>query len=150
MTKNINDLVLDISNDLVLETLEKGLPPKLLYRLKALARKYLWNVPKKQVQQTMTTALARKMEEINNLKALKKNEVMASVYSNKTVRLDFGSGIPEEIKKKAMEWAKKKGLNVIEASLAKSTNNNSYLVLSYGNSFCDTAELVDNIKWEAV
>jgi hypothetical protein len=148
MPKEINQLALDVSNDLVTETLAKGLPPKLLYRLRALAHKYGWKVPHKQIQNVMTNALTQKMEELNNLKSLKKNEVMASIYSNKTLKMDFGSEVSEEVKKKAMDWCAKKGLKVVEASMSKSENGNSYVVFKEGTSN-EMDELVEVIRWES-
>lgn len=74
---------------------------------------------------------------------IEKNNMQASIFSNGAVRFDFGAGVKPDLKKKAMDWAKKRGLNVIEESLGKSENEPSFIV--YGNNGAGT-EIVAQYK----
>lgn len=60
---------------------------------------------------------------------LAKNEYRIT-KSDRELKLEFGSEVPADLKQRAMDWAKKKKLNVKEAALAKSENAASYIIFS--------------------
>jgi hypothetical protein len=86
----------------------------------AAARKKL-----KQVQQTY------KSEEVLDLaQPLAKNEYETSVNEAGEMKFEFGPEVPELVKKRAMEWAKKRGLKAKEASLSKSVTGTEWIVFT--------------------
>lgn len=116
----VDELSVELTELLTEESLEKKLPPKLAYRLQSWYKKFGIKRTKAAVSN-----VAKSLEERNSLK---KNEILASVYENKSVRLDFGKNTDEKVKQKAMEWAKRRGLLPVEASLNKSNNAPSYVI----------------------
>ena len=62
---------------------------------------------------------------------MNKNDVTANIFDNGAVRFDFGRSISDDLKKKASQWAKKRGLKVVEESLGKSQDGSSYII--FGN-----------------
>lgn len=60
---------------------------------------------------------------------LAKNEYRITKSATE-LKLEFGSEVPADLKQRAMAWAKKKNLNVIEAALAKSEEAPSYVVFA--------------------
>jgi len=143
---DLNELALEISKSLFdgkHEEIEKALPPRIAYRLKRwfqqMSPKLKALSPRK--KQLMQRGIAQKMEEYLAVKDLKKNEMMTSVYKNKDVKMFFGSEIPENIKKMAIDWAKKRGLKPIEVSLNKSQNKDApeqMLFSSINDTFDET------------
>lgn len=124
------------------KTLKKAaLPPKLRYRI----RKWLQqisgssNVSPEKVREIIT----EKFEQALALKSLKKNQVMASLYKNGSVRLDFGQNVSDKAKQAALEWAKKKGLKIESDELAKSLNKSS---VTLGET--KLVKCVDRIVWD--
>jgi hypothetical protein len=97
------------------------LPPKLQYRFNKW-RKSLISKPKQPKLGDM------KMSEI------KKHETQVSFYKSDVVRMDFGSGVDANTKKMALEWAKKKGLNIVDETLAKSANGIHTVIFSKSKS----------------
>jgi len=81
----------------------------------------------------MKEMVQQKFEHAMSIEKLAKSAAIASVYDNGDMRFDFGASVPERVKKAAIEWAKKRGLNPTEASLAKSENGSSYVKLASGN-----------------
>jgi hypothetical protein len=128
------------------ESLDKTIPPKLYYRLR---RFFLMNHPEAinnpKAISAVNHAVQEKAEEILALRNLQKNELMASVYDSGSVKLDFGSGVPEPVKKAAMAWAKRKGLKPVEASLSKSANSSSSMIFSDG--MYTPGRCMQRVKW---
>ena len=60
---------------------------------------------------------------------LAKSDYQIAKYGNGDLRLDFGPEVPESVKKKALEWAKRRNLKVKEASLGKSSDATSWILL---------------------
>jgi hypothetical protein len=107
---DINELSFQLAKSM--EPMDKALPPKINYRFKKWRTKYgAKNLP------------AQKSE-------LKKNEMSVSLHKNQEVKLAFGAAISDKVKKAAIDWLKKKGLTPKEASLNKSINTESYVILS--------------------
>ena len=95
--------------------LKKALPPKLAYRFKRWMMKFpsgRIELPKQSQQPE-----AKKSE-----MTMKKHEAAISFFKSDVVKMDFGPQVNPTTKKMALEWAKKRGLNVIESGLAKSAN----------------------------
>jgi hypothetical protein len=78
----------------------------------------------------MSQMVHNKFERASALESLLKNEVMVAAFDDGDLRFDFGAKVPEKIKKAAIEWAKKRGLRPVEASLAKSVGGPSYIYFS--------------------
>ena len=148
MSIDIDSLSVEISKSLSSEVITKSLSPKMAYKFRKWAQK---SAPKfaenPQLISHAQQLIKRKVEELAVQKSLKKNEAVASFYDNGVVRMDFGSEIPEKIKKAAMNWAKKKGLKAVEASVAKSVSNPSYIIFS-GTQQSNTGECLQRYKWE--
>lgn len=111
-----------------------ALPPKLRYKVKKWLKSISAQAPDKQmdrrrVMQTAKSELTEALLRHINVKPLAKNELMASKYDNGAIRFDFGAEVPDNIKRAAMSWAKKRGLNPVEASMQKNTDHNSEYVI---------------------
>lgn len=118
---NIDTLSTQFTQELTSEALEKMLPPKLLYRFRAWMRKMR---PENHVQAAkLKELIVNKIEEIYASKSLAKNEAQASFYDDGIVKMDFGPAVPDKVKKAAMAWAKRRGLNPVEATLTKSAGS---------------------------
>lgn len=59
---------------------------------------------------------------------LAKNEYEFTSFNNGEVKMEFGEDIPELFKKRAMEWAKKRGFKPREMSLEKSVGGTTWVV----------------------
>jgi len=59
---------------------------------------------------------------------LAKNEYEVTQFNNGEFKMEFGPEVPELVKKRAMEWAKKRGLKTKEMSLGKSNETNSWVI----------------------
>jgi hypothetical protein len=124
--KNIDDLSVELTKLIGQEHLYKALPPKLLYRLRAWKKK-LKPSPVSDVKK-FEKIIKNIVEQHMSMKSLKKNEMMASFMDNGTIKMEFGAEVPEKVKKAAVQWAKKRGLNAVEASLNKSAASPSYIL----------------------
>ena len=72
---------------------------------------------------------AYKSEVVSNLEQpLAKNEYEVTQFGNGEFKMEFGPEVPELVKKRAMEWAKKRGLKTKEMSLGKSSKTNSWVI----------------------
>ena len=100
------------------------LPPKLKYRFDKWRRSLLPK-PKKQ-----------KLGDLQ-MSEIKKHETQVSFFKSDVVRMDFGAGVDMQTKKMAMEWAKKKGLNIVDETLNKSTNGAHTIIFSKANVSAD-------------
>ena len=131
--KDIDSLSLELTE----EMLQKALPPKILYRY----RRWMRKMRPQSLQEVL--ALSEKPQTISTLS---KNETMASFFDSGHIKMDFGSGVPEKTKKSALEWARRKGLKAVEASLAKTINSPSSVTFSaFENE--NIGECVKQIKW---
>jgi hypothetical protein len=96
------------------------LPPKLQYRFEKWRRKLI-STPKKAHIGDM------------HMSEIKKHETQVSFFKSDVIRMDFGAGVDMKTKKMAMEWAKKKGLNIVDETLNKSANGIHTIVFSKNN-----------------
>ena len=95
----------------------------------------------------LPASLVRKLA-IKRGKKLKKSEVYLVVNSisleeplqkseyqitksDKELKLEFGTEVPADLREKALSWARRKGLKIVEASLAKSEDATSYVIYSF-------------------
>lgn len=117
------------------------MPPKLKYRIRQWLQRVRgsYNLSPSQAAEIIT----EKFEEAVALKTLKKNQIMASLYKNGSVRLDFGQGVSEKAKQAALEWAKKKGLKIESDELAKSMNKSNVCLGNTTFSKC-----VNRVIWD--
>lgn len=105
--------------------LEKALPPKVRYRFYAWLNRFKAKKPK-----TPDTEIKKAIDEIYGEymeKGLKKHGSI-SRFDDGSIRMDFKGGVDDKVKKAALEWAKKRGLKVIEESISKSANSDYYVV----------------------
>lgn len=129
------------------EELNKGMPPKLKYKFLKWLRSLNPDTTDKQQDrrhtvETVKNELISKVTEAIEHRNLQKNEVMMSAFSDGTIKFDFGSEIPDTIKKAAIQWAKKRGIPPYETGLNKSDN----LVFSK-NSPKINSNCVKRVKW---
>lgn len=147
MNKDIDTLSLELAY----EMLGKSLPPKVLYRYRRWMRKF---------RPTSVSAAfeANKMNKNEDVLAdetvtqtlpegLAKNETMASFFESGHIKMDFGADVSQKVKKAAMEWAKRKGLKVIEASLAKSSSSPTSITYSLTLDNKRVEKCVKQVKW---
>lgn len=119
--KNIDDLALSIMREAAGQDLSKALPPRIAYRLRHWFQRQGRRV-KMGDAKAVAAQVAQKMEAAMVLKELKKNQFMARVHDDGIVKMDFGADVPEQVRKAAMSWAKRRGLKPVEASLVKKEN----------------------------
>lgn len=142
---DINTAAIEMATEQNLEGIYKTLPPKLAYRF----RKWMKGHPQRPAlkSEEIVALLVRQVEEVEALQNLSKNEVMTSVYDNGIVKMDFGSDVPESVRKAAMSWAKRKGLKPVEASLNKSRNSPESVLLCVGDLESTDGQCVKRLKW---
>ena len=141
---DINQMSMELSKSLGMESLEKALPPKLRYRF----YKWLKGAASRGVnQQTLQGAVQKAVQDVLGAKQLAKNETMASFFDSGAIRFDFGSEVSDKTKKAALDWAKKRGLKTVEASLDKSADANSYVVYGQKN-IPDEAVCLKQVKFK--
>jgi hypothetical protein len=63
-------------------------------------------------------------------KALSKSAYGVNLMDSGEMKMEFGPEVPELVKKRAMEWAKKRGLRVKESSLGKSESGFEWVIFS--------------------
>lgn len=63
-------------------------------------------------------------------KILSKSAYGVDLMDNGEMKMEFGPEVPELVKKRAIEWAKKRGLRVKESSLGKSESGFEWLIFS--------------------
>ena len=73
---------------------------------------------------------------------LQKNEVAAYEYDNGLIHLDFGEEVPEDVKQAAIRWAKKRKLNIVEASLRKSISSRSSIVFASTTQYSTPSRII--------
>jgi hypothetical protein len=125
---NLDEASLKIASELVAEStkLEKALPPKLAYRFRRWLQKFKYNKSPEELN-AIKKALNEAIENLSP--ALKKNEARASFFDSGVIKMEFGGSVDKKVKEAAMAWAKKNNLKVLEASLEKSSDSNSSMVL---------------------
>jgi hypothetical protein len=105
------------------QTLEKALPPKLAYRLRSWLRRY-----HQPVRPQLAQLVSDRAQQDSWARGLHKSQVGVTLHDNGSFRFDFPKDLPQGIRDLALRWAKKRGLNPIEASLAKSDGAASHAV----------------------
>lgn len=120
---DIDKVSLELSQEIALESIEKTLPPKLLYRFRRWMRQMRQTSPIAEMPVGKFEQIVfEKFKEIQAASdVLAKNEASAAFYDGGIIKMDFGSDIKSSVKEAALRWAKKKGLKVVEISLNKST-----------------------------
>jgi hypothetical protein len=144
--KDIDTAALELATEGQLDNLYKALPPKIAYRFRKWMKSHGASHPAIKNEE-MARLLVQKIEEAAAVQDLAKNEIMTSIYDNGVVKMDFGSNVPEPVRKAAMGWAKRKGLKPIEASLNKSSNSPSSVILSAGSLDQIEGSCVQRRKW---
>jgi len=137
--------------DLAKQELSKAMPPKLRYRLKrwlmSLSGKgNVSQMNRTHIRDTVKNEITSAVLKSMGVESLGKNEVMASTYSDGAIKFDFGSEVPEKVKAAAMLWAKKRGLNPIESSLAKSVATASSVLFAPATRDANPV-CVDQNRW---
>lgn len=152
--KSFDTASLEIMSEKLAEDLHKALPPHLAAKMRAWfrqqgARLRFKGVKDKQAWGNQAVnAITQKMEEVMAVQSLRKNQMMARIHNDGCVKLDFGAEVPEPIRKAAIDWAKRKGLKPVEASLAKSKDAVYSVSYSVGNSQPAHRELLAQYVWE--
>lgn len=124
MSRDLDEITLSVATSMAAEPIFKGLDPKIRFKL------YKW-LYKDSAPEMKTNMLIQKMEELMSTQKLEKNESMFTFYNNGAVKMDFGPNVSDKVKKAAMDWAKRKGLNAVEIPLKKSANS-PYTII-FGN-----------------
>lgn len=145
---NIDDLSTELSKEIALENLEKKLPPKLLYRFRKWMRRMRPRAGTVMPTEKFEQLVSSQFSEIEEVSNLAKNEAMASFYDNGIVKMDFGAEVNPKVREAALKWAKKKGLNAIEASLNKSSDKPSSFVFSSVEEFSEFGSCVKRLRWQ--
>lgn len=139
----LDDLTVELADALARRSdIAKALPPKLYYRMRAWRRKMRPSVPYHQLEQMV----ARKYEDELAASGLAKHEGMATSYSSGELRLDFGSDVSDQVKKRAITWAQRRGLKPVEASLAKSGSAGSSMLFSVSGQL-GAGNCVKRVRW---
>lgn len=125
---DVDTLSAELSHDLAFSKLEKALPPKLRYRFYKWLKQHAQHQSVVAKPEAVKAVVQKAYNHIKDIRELKKNEVMTSIYDNGCIRMDFGGDIDDKIKKAAMSWAKKRGLKAMEASVSKSAGANSHVI----------------------
>lgn len=125
---DIDSLSAEMSHDLAFSKLEKALPPKLRYRFYKWLKQHGQHAKVPVAPDAVKAVVQKAYNHIKDIRELKKNEVMTSIYGNGFIRMDFGGDIDTKVKDAAMSWAKKRGLKAMEASVSKSAGANSHII----------------------
>ena len=116
-----------------------GLPPKLRYKLKKWLKSLrsaetgVKQSDQRHLMQVVKNEIIAAVKDKMETDELAKNEVMASAFNDGSVKMDFGSDVPDEIKKAALKWAKDRGLKPTEASLAKNLQSATSVLFGRSN-----------------
>jgi hypothetical protein len=144
MDLDFDKLTIELTESLAYSQISKAaMPPRLYYRLRSFLNKIKGKAPITHVAQ----AMARKYEQQIAAQNLSKNECMASFFDSGELRFDFGSSVPEKVKKSAMAWAKKRGLKAVEASLAKNDGSSSYVRFSLSDEVAIDHRCLKRVRW---
>lgn len=143
--KDINEMAKALAG----QDLNKAMPPLLRYKftkwLKSLSGGPDKQMDRRRIVQTAKSELCDKVLEHMSVKSLAKNEIMASTFTDGAIKFDFGSEVPEPIKKAAMAWAQKRGLKAVEASLAKSKD--AVETVMFASSTNSSRTCSNRVKW---
>lgn len=127
---DVDTLSAELSHDLAFSRLEKALPPKLRYRFYKWLKQHGQHAKVPVAPEQVKAVVQKAYNHVKDIRELKKNEVMTSIYDNGCIRMDFGGDIDKKVKDAAMSWAKKRGLKAMEASVSKSAGANSHIIFS--------------------
>lgn len=64
----------------------------------------------------------------NFTETLAKNDCEITNFDNGEFKMEFGPEVPETVKKRAMDWAKKKGFKPVEMSLGKNADSSTWTI----------------------
>lgn len=145
---DIDKVSLELSQEIALESIEKTLPPKLLYRFRRWMRQMRQTSPIAEMPVGKFEQIVfEKFKEIQGASnVLAKNEASAEFYDGGIVKMDFGSDIKSSVKEAALRWAKKKGLKVVEMSLNKTAASISTYKFAASDSSVE-GKCVKKVKW---
>lgn len=143
MSKDIDTLSVELTKSFG----SSNLPPKLKYRIQKWLRNLNRDSKRSDTEKSeMKEIIKQELVTAFGFAGLEKNEMMATTFSDGSVKLDFGSGIPAHIKKAAMKWATARGLKPVEASLDKSDNKSTHVVLAKGKIDSNN-QYINKVKW---
>lgn len=137
MKIDLDQVALGLAQDLE----KTAIPPKVYNKLR------LWLRKLRSTRTGVKDVVAQKAEDLAAFNSLAKNEVMASFYSSGIMKMDFGSEVSDSAKKAALRWAKRRGLKVVEASLAKSAGAPSTYVLGLTEDIVPYGPCLKRTKW---
>lgn len=126
--EDLNSLSFVLADQTIVAGLEKATPPGVYNRIRSwLRRLKSHRMPPSQLAQ-VREQLAVKFQEAMGLPVLAKNQVAVSVYDGGSMKMEFGSDVPKHVKEAAMKWAKRRGLDPVEASMAKSESRPEWVL----------------------
>ena len=126
------------------------LPPKLKSKFYSWMKKMLTpkiNIltpaKKNEIYQNFKENLIKRMVDST---PLSKNELGVTTHKNGIVKMEFGTEVPEDVKKAAISWAKRRGLVPVDMKLAKSSGCSSSHMFTPGLS-TSPDEVLDHYRW---
>lgn len=145
---NIDELSMELAKNFNYNKLPAKLRYKLRHWLRSVSTPVSFSTNQRRaIQSAIKSEIVSQILNRDESSELKKNEMMASSYSDGTLKLDFGHEVPEKVKKAALNWAKKRGLKVVELSLNKSENVASSMILASENVESVEKECLKRIRW---
>lgn len=89
------------------------------------------------------------LKELSNGKTspLQKSQIKSTIYDDGSLKFEFGEKVSKKSKDAAIAWAKKRGLQIVEASLKKSANSAAYIIFSNNNTSLANKKIVKEMIW---
>lgn len=137
MKIDLDQIALDVATDMQ----KAAIPPKVYSKLR------LWLKKLRSTRPGVRDVITQKAEELGALQSLKKNEVMTSFFDSGIMKMDFGADVSDSAKRAALRWAKRRGLKVVEASLAKSAGSPTSYTLGMTEDIVPHGKCVKRVKW---
>jgi hypothetical protein len=145
---DIDTLSAELTRELTFDSIEKALPPKIAYRFQAWMRRMRQRAGVRQMGVNKFEQMVfDKFQELQDMQQLAKNEARASFFDSGIIKMDFGSEVNLKAKEAALQWAKKRGLKVAEASLVKSADNISSYTFAQAQLPAIEGSCVKRMKW---
>lgn len=126
------------------------LPPKLKSKFQNWIKRALTSsastltpAKKNELYQTFKNNL---IDKFNDYSPLNKNEMGLTTHKNGVVKMEFGVEVPEEVKKAAISWAKKRGMVAVDMKLSKNCDMSSSHVFTPGLSTSPDEE-IEHYRW---
>jgi len=117
-------------NQLIDSLTKKEAPITAKYRRKVLKESGL-SASKRKKLKAKKDKDAYKTEDVMDFgRPLAKNEYQITEFANEELKMEFGPEVPEQFRKRALDWAKRKGLRAKEASLGKSDQSFTWVVFT--------------------